>query len=80
MGSARIPKVDSLIVESTFGLPQYVFPPIQDIVHLTNKIIGEMFDKGVSVLLLGYPWQSFKCLRSYFSTGHLCMFMIQSQK
>ena len=79
MGSARIPKVDSLIVESTFGLPQYVFPPIQDIVHLTNKIIGEMFDKGVSVLLLGYPLGKANAY-GYFSTGHLCMFMIQSQK
>ena len=66
MGSACIPKVDSLIVESTFGLPRYVFPPIEDIVHLTNKIIGEMFDKGVSVLLLGYPLGKAQMLTKLF--------------
>lgn len=55
MGGAHIPKVDVLIVESTFGSPRYVFPPVDDVIHLANKIIGEMFDRGVSVILLGYP-------------------------
>jgi putative mRNA 3-end processing factor len=55
MGSARIPRADILIVESTFGVPRYVFPPVYDVVHTTNKIIGEMFDRGVSVILMGYP-------------------------
>ena len=55
MGSARIPQADILIVESTFGIPRYVFPPVYDVVHTTNKIIGEMFDRGVSVILMGYP-------------------------
>jgi putative mRNA 3-end processing factor len=55
MGSARIPRADTLIVESTFGIPRYVFPPVYDVVHTTNKIIGEMFDRGVSVILMGYP-------------------------
>jgi putative mRNA 3-end processing factor len=55
MGSARIPQADILIVESTFGIPKYVFPPVYDVVHMTNKIIGEMFDRGVSVILMGYP-------------------------
>ena len=55
MRGAHIPKVDVLIMESTFGSPRYVFPPVDDVIHLANKIIGEMFDRGVSVILLGYP-------------------------
>ena len=66
MGSARIPRADTLIVESTFGLPRYVFPPVDDIVHMTNKIIGEMFDRGVSVILMGYPLGKAQLLTKLF--------------
>ena len=66
MSSARIPRADKLIVESTFGLPRYVFPPVDDIVHMTNKIIGEMFDRGVSVILMGYPLGKAQMLTKLF--------------
>ena len=66
MGSARIPQADILIVESTFGIPRYVFPPVYDIVHTTNKIIGEMFDRGVSVILMGYPLGKAQLLTQLF--------------
>jgi putative mRNA 3-end processing factor len=66
MGGARIPQADTLIVESTFGLPRYVFPPVDDIVHMTNKIIGEMFDRGVSVILMGYPLGKAQLLTKLF--------------
>jgi putative mRNA 3-end processing factor len=54
------------VVESTFGLPRYVFPPVDDIVHMTNKIIGEMFDRGVSVILMGYPLGKAQLLTKLF--------------
>jgi putative mRNA 3-end processing factor len=66
MGSAQVPRADTLIVESTFGLPRYVFPPVDDIVHKTNKIIGEMFDRGVSVILMGYPLGKAQLLTKLF--------------
>jgi putative mRNA 3-end processing factor len=66
MGRARIPQADTLVVESTFGLPRYVFPPVDDIVHITNKIIGEMFDKGISVILMGYPLGKAQLLTQLF--------------
>jgi putative mRNA 3-end processing factor len=66
MGGAQVPKADVLIVESTFGSPRYVFPPIDDVIHMANKIIGEMFDRGVSVLLLGYPLGKAQLLTQLF--------------
>ncbi len=55
MKAQQIPKVKTLIIESTFGKPQYVFPSISDIIHETNKIISHMYDRGIPVLLMGYP-------------------------
>ena len=76
MGSAQIPRAEILIVESTFGLPKYVFPPVYDVMHMTNKIIGEMFDRGV-----GDTWDillaKLSCSPNCFSTGHHSLFMIQ---
>ncbi len=66
LGGARVPRVDILIVESTFGLPRYVFPPVDEIVHTTNKIIGEMFDRGTSVILMGYPLGKAQVLTELF--------------
>jgi putative mRNA 3-end processing factor len=68
MKSARVPKVQTLIIESTFGRPRFIFPSITDIIHKTNKIISEMFDKGIPVLLMGYPLGKAQLLTSLF--GH----------
>jgi putative mRNA 3-end processing factor len=68
MKSARIPKVQTLIIESTFGRPHFIFPAVTDVVHKTNKIISEMFDKGIPVLLMGYPLGKAQLLTALF--GH----------
>jgi putative mRNA 3-end processing factor len=66
MGGANVPKVDVLIVESTFGSSRYVFPPVEDVIHLANKIIAEMFDRGLSVILFGYPLGKAQLLTQLF--------------
>ncbi len=66
MGGANVPKVDILIVESTFGSPRYVFPPVEAVIHIANKIIGEMFDRGLSVILFGYPLGKAQLLTQLF--------------
>ena len=68
MKSAHIPKVHTLIIESTFGRPHYIFPALTDVIHKTNQIISEMFDKGIPVLLMGYPLGKAQLLTSLF--GH----------
>ena len=39
---AKIPKCSTLIMECTFGMPQFRFPPIDEVVEKANKVISEM--------------------------------------
>ena len=51
---ANIPKCRTLIMECTFGMPQFRFPPIDEIVEKTNQAISEMYSRGIPVILMGY--------------------------
>src|SRR5574341_2126955 len=51
---AQVPKCRTLIMECTFGLPEFVFPSIGETVKRVNGIISEMYSKGKPVILLGY--------------------------
>jgi putative mRNA 3-end processing factor len=55
MSAEQVPHVKTLIIESTFGRPHYIFPAVSEIVHKTNEIISQMYDRGIPVLLMGYP-------------------------
>lgn len=62
----KIPKVDTLIIESTFGKKEYIFPPLSQVLHSVNTIISELYDKGVPVILLGYSLGKAQTLMSLF--------------
>lgn len=68
MKAARMPHAETLIVESTFGRPEYVFPPISEITHRVNKVISEMYDLGIPVILMGYALGKAQLLTQLF--GH----------
>ena len=68
MEPALIPSAQTLIIESTFGRPEYLFPQIEQIVHKTNSIISDMYDLGVPVILMGYPLGKAQLLTALF--GH----------
>ena len=68
MKPAFIPSVHTLIIESTFGHAEYLFPKLEEIVHKTNKIISDMYDLGVPVILMGYPLGKAQLLTALF--GH----------
>jgi putative mRNA 3-end processing factor len=65
---AKVPHASILIIESTFGRPEYVFPALDDVVHRTNKIISEMYNMGVPVILMGYALGKAQLLTKFF--GH----------
>ncbi|MEW5840857.1 MBL fold metallo-hydrolase RNA specificity domain-containing protein [Nitrososphaera sp.] len=65
---ARLPHARTLIIESTFGRPEYSFPAIDEITHKTNKIISEMYDMGIPVILMGYALGKAQVLTKLF--GH----------
>ena len=47
-------KADTLIMECTFGLPQYAFPPVPQIVAQVLKWVQETIEDGGIPVLLGY--------------------------
>lgn len=66
MKPAKVPSAKTLIIESTFGRPDYVFPPLSNITHETNKIISEMYDLGMPVILMGYTLGKAQLLTKLF--------------
>jgi putative mRNA 3-end processing factor len=64
----KIPQVDTLIIESTFGRHDYIFPDHKEIIHQANKIIADAYDKGHPVILMGYPLGKAQLLTNFF--GH----------
>lgn len=62
----KIPQVDTLIIESTFGRPEYIFPDHNKIVHDANKIIADAYDKGHPVIIMGYPLGKAQLLTTFF--------------
>jgi putative mRNA 3-end processing factor len=62
----KIPQVDTLIIESTFGRPEYIFPDHTKIIHDANKIIADAYDKGHPVIIMGYPLGKAQLLTNFF--------------
>jgi len=62
----KIPQVDTLIIESTFGRPEYIFPDHTKIIHEANKIIADAYDKGHPVIIMGYPLGKAQLLTNFF--------------
>ncbi len=54
LSGAKVPKCKTLITECTFGLPEFVFPKLDEIKNKVNQIISELYSKGKPVILLGY--------------------------
>ena len=54
LSGAKIPKCKTLITECTFGLPEFVFPTLDEIKKQVNELISELYSKGVPVILMGY--------------------------
>jgi putative mRNA 3-end processing factor len=64
----QIPRVETLIIESTFGKPEYKFPPVDSIIHHVNSLISEMYSRGVPVILMGYSLGKAQILTSIFGS------------
>ena len=65
---AKIPKCKTLITECTFGLPEFVFPKLDEIKKQVNELISELYSKGVPVILMGYQLGKAQTITQLF--GH----------
>ncbi len=64
----KIPKCKTLITECTFGLPEFVFPKLEEIVKQVNELISELYSKGIPVILMGYQLGKAQTITQLF--GH----------
>ncbi|MDG6996675.1 MAG: exonuclease [Nitrososphaerota archaeon] len=48
-------KCDTLIMETTYGRPHYVFGDTVEIVRKVNRLVSEAFDQCRPVVMTGYP-------------------------
>jgi putative mRNA 3-end processing factor len=68
LGKCRTRKARILIMETTYGSPEYVFPQTAKLVREVNVLIGSAFDRGRPVVLMGYPLGKAQLLAYYFSS------------
>ncbi|MEM3768623.1 MAG: MBL fold metallo-hydrolase [Nitrososphaerales archaeon] len=61
-------KCDILIIESTYGKNNFHFPPLEKILDEVNKIISNLFSRGIPVVLMGYPLGKAQVLSYLFSS------------
>jgi putative mRNA 3-end processing factor len=68
LGKCRTRKARILVMETTYGVPEYVFPQTAKLVKEVNSLIGSSFDRGNPVVLMGYPLGKAQLLSYYFSS------------
>ncbi len=68
LGKCRTRGARILIMETTYGSPEYVFPQTARLVRDVNRLIGSAFDRGRPVVLMGYPLGKAQLLAYYFSS------------
>ena len=68
LGKCRTRRARILIMETTYGNPEYVFPQTAKLVREVNGVIGSSFDRGTPVVLMGYPLGKAQLLAYYFSS------------
>ena len=68
LGKCRTRRARILIMETTYGSPEYVFPQTAKLVRDVNGLIGSAFDRGRPVVLMGYPLGKAQLLTYYFSS------------
>jgi len=68
LGKCRTRRARILIMETTYGSPEYVFPQTAKLVREVNGLIGTAFDRGRPVVLMGYPLGKAQLLTYFFSS------------
>ena len=63
----KIPKCKTIITECTFGLPEFVFPKLDEIKKQVNELISEFYSKGIPVILMGYQLGKAQTITQLFS-------------
>ena len=66
--AAKIPKCKTLITECTFGMPEFVFPKLEETKNQVNELISQFYSKGIPVIMMGYQLGKAQTITQLF--GH----------
>jgi len=68
LGKCRTRQARILVMETTYGSPEYVFPSTAKLVKEVNGLIASAYDRGTPVVLMGYPLGKAQLLSYFFSS------------
>ncbi len=68
LGTCKTKHAKTLIMETTYGSPEYEFPPTAKLVSEVNDLIGDLYHRGKPVVLMGYPLGKAQLLCYFFSS------------
>ena len=68
LGKCRTRQARILVMETTYGVPDYVFPSTAKLVKEVNGLIASAYDRGTPVVLMGYPLGKAQLLSYFFSS------------
>lgn len=67
LAKCKTRRARTLIIETTFGSPEYVFPEVQTVIKEVNEMIARAFERGKAVVLMGYLLGKAQVLSYLFS-------------
>jgi putative mRNA 3-end processing factor len=68
LGKCRTRRARILVMETTYGVPEYVFPSTAKLVKEVNALVASAYDRGTPVVLMGYPLGKAQLLSYFFSS------------
>lgn len=68
LGKCRTRHARILVMETTYGTPEYVFPSTAKLVKEVNTLVASAYDRGSPVVLMGYPLGKAQLLSYFFSS------------
>jgi putative mRNA 3-end processing factor len=70
---AEVMPCDVLVLESTFGLPRYVFPPKAEVLAAIRRFVDDTLSDGTTPVLLGYALgKAQEILKHLCERGYSC--------
>jgi putative mRNA 3-end processing factor len=70
---AEVMPCDVLVIESTFGLPRYVFPPKAEVLAAIRRFVDDTLTDGETPVLLGYALgKAQEILKHLSEAGYRC--------
>jgi len=70
---AEVVECDVLVLESTFGLPRYVFPPKEEVLLQIRRFVDDALSDGATPVLLGYALGKAQEILKYLGeVGYRC--------